>query len=130
MESIIIFKDRSRKEITNNAHNNLLEASTKSQSFSLGGCLYQFNSVDKILYDYEFYEQYPAERPIEYKQPIALPALSLSEEQSKQRRIARLQSVISGVEWTNATELLKQLRKKLEALTNGGDIKLAVDKYP
>ena len=61
---IILFHDKSKKEVTKEQADKIMEAScTNAQGINIGGSFYKFSAISKIMTKEDFEREYPEEAP-------------------------------------------------------------------
>ena len=61
---IVLFHDKSKKEITKEQADKLIEAScSNAQGANIGGSFYKFSAISKIMSQEDYYREYPEESP-------------------------------------------------------------------
>jgi len=125
---ILVFKDRSTRNITTMQYENIMRNSVEAQSevvkIDVDGQMYDMNSVAKLLPLQEYYEQYPDKRPVNYNSPkieedIGVPLPNLRRTMAL---VKGLEQVVQDRGWDNISdgtkELVKKWRKQVEILSS------------
>jgi hypothetical protein len=127
MNSIIIFHDGSKKQVTTSRAEKIWELSAKQDGFMIAGSYYKFSTVAKILTLEEYYCEYPDERPD--PTPIIEESRLIAEPKYVHSRARALASLIKGLEQyiasdkyqgtENPKKILEKAKRKLEEAKAG-----------
>lgn len=112
--NIILFKDGSQKWITDSVYQQLVEMS-EGGKFTVDGNMYDYNMINKVLSNEEFYKEYPQNQPPVYNflEDLGVKFIKHDRKRALEKMIEGIKGYISSEQY-RGTEAPKEILKSWE----------------